>query len=81
MSSDDASLERSGKAAEVFSMLRPPVLHDEVTLTLRVDVADASARVFQLSEAFVRDTVRLRLIILTSERRQPTSPDDGYALP
>jgi hypothetical protein len=62
-------------------MLRPPVLHDEVTLTLRVDVAAASARVFQLSEAFVSDTVRLRLIILTSERRQPTSPDDGYALP
>jgi hypothetical protein len=80
VSTDDASLGRSGKVAEVFSMLRSPVLHDEVTLTLRVDVADASARIFQLSEAFVSDTFRLRFI-LTSERRRPPLPADGYARP
>ncbi len=50
-------------------MLRPPAFHDEATLTLRVEVADASARIFRLSETLVLDTFRLKLIVLTTERR------------
>ncbi len=50
-------------------MFPPSAPHHEVTLTLRVEAANASARIFRLSEAFVLDTFRLSLVLQTSESR------------
>jgi hypothetical protein len=62
------------EVAEDFAMRRPPVHDHEATLTLRVEVADASTRIFRLSETFAFDAFRLRLTILTTETNEAAAP-------